>query len=236
MLHTKLRHIAPVIMLLATILLPQRSLAQAEDDDYRFDIGAGIGMSGYLGDANTSNLFANPGFNGELLFRYILNPRWAFKTNFYLGSLRGNSEKMTNVFPENATFKFSSGFYELGEMAEFNFFNYGLGKKYQQLKRFTPYITAGLGLCLFTVDGEKNFSLCIPLGVGVKYKLKKRLNLGLEFTMKKTFTDKADGSLLSDPYQIKHSFIKNTDWYSTLTLTISYEFGLRCAECNYKPR
>lgn len=231
----KATHILKVLSLvLISLAIPGRISAQAEDDDYRFDIGAGFGMTGYLGDANSANLFANPGIDGEILFRYILNPRWAFKTNFYAGSIRGNSAKMTNVFPENAQFKFSSGFYELGEMVEFNFFNYGMGKKYQQLKRITPYIAAGLGFSLFTVDGEKNFTVNIPLAVGVKYKLRKRLNLGLEFAMKKTFSDKIDGSALSDPYQIKHSFIKNTDWYSTLTLSISYEFGLRCAECNYK--
>ena len=76
----------------------------------------------------------------------------------------------------------------------------------------------------------------IPLGVGVKFKVNKRLNLGLEFLMKKVFSDKLDGDNLSDPYQIKSSFAKNTDWYSTLTFTISYEFSKRCAVCNYKER
>lgn len=212
----------------------QPAYAQAEDDDYRFDMGGGIGLSGYLGDANTANLLKNPGWNAEILFRYVLNPRWAFKTIFYAGSIRGNSADMTNVFPDGQTFRFSSRFYELGELVEFNFFNYGLGKKYQNLKRLTPYIAAGLGFTLFSTSGESCFTLNIPLGIGVKYKVNKRLNLGLEFLMKKTFSDKIDGKELSDPYQIKHAFIKNTDWYSTLSFTISYEFSQRCAECNYK--
>lgn len=223
-------------MLLSFLMKGFEASAQSsEEDDYRFDIGAGIGMTGYLGDANSANLFANPGWNGELLFRYILNPRWAFKTNFYTGSFRGNSADMDNVFPDGNTFKFSSSFYEIGEMAEFNFWNYGIGKRYQNLKRITPYITAGIGFSLFKVADENVFTVNIPLGIGVKYKLNKRLNLGMEFTMKKTFSDKIDGKDLEDPYQIKHSFIKNTDWYSTLTFTISYEFSQRCAECNYKP-
>ena len=28
--------------------------------------------------------------------------------------------------------------------------------------------------------------------------------------------------------------MKNTDWYSTITLTVSYEFSKRCAVCHYK--
>ena len=28
--------------------------------------------------------------------------------------------------------------------------------------------------------------------------------------------------------------MKNTDWISTMTFTISYEFSERCRACNYK--
>jgi hypothetical protein len=208
----------------------QRARAQ---EDYRFDIGVGVGMTGYLGDANSSNLWKHPGFDGELLFRYILNPRWHFKTNFFVGTLSGDSSEMTNVFPEMATYKFSSTFFELGEMAEFHFFNYGMGESYRKLKRWTPYITAGVSILAWNAD-KFGASLAIPLGIGIKFKPALRWNLGLEFLMKKTFTDRLDSSELSDPLQIKSDFMKNTDWYSTLTFSISYEFSKRCAVCHYK--
>lgn len=203
-------------------------------EDYRFDFGGGIGMTGYLGDANTANLWQHPSWDVEVLFRYIATPRWNFKTNFYVGGLSGNSADMTNVFPDNNSYKFSTTFYELGEMAEFHFFNYGMGETYRHLKRFTPYITGGLGLTAWSVSGHGGVAFTIPLGLGVKFKLRERLNLGLEFLMKKTFTDRLDGPDLADPFGIKSSFMKNTDWYSTLTFTISYEFSKRCATCNYK--
>lgn len=203
-------------------------------EDYRFDIGAGIGMTGYLGDANNANLYQNPGWDAEILFRYLYNPRFNFKTNFYIGSLRGNSAQMTDVFPDNQNFKFSTIFYELGETFEFHFFNYGMGESYRKLKRWTPYIVAGVSAMAWTVDKKPGFSFAIPLGVGFKFKPALRWNLGLEFLMKKTFSDRVDGSNLKDPYGIKSGFMKNTDWYSTLTLSISYEFSKRCAVCNYK--
>lgn len=203
-------------------------------EDYRFDAGGGFGMTGYLGDANTSNLWSNPGFDGMLLFRYLRSPRIAFKTGFYLGTLSGNSADMTDVLPDAATFKFSTTFYELSEMFEFNFFNYGMGEKYRKLKRWTPYITAGVGATVWTTDGYTGAAFTIPFGIGAKYKLTERLNLGLEFLMKKTFADKLDGPSLSDPHAIKSGFAKNTDWYSTLSVTLSYEFSKRCATCNYK--
>ena len=141
---------------------------------------------------------------------------------------------MANVLPTEEHFKFSTTFYELGEMAEFHFFNYGMGERYRKLKRFTPYITAGVSMTLWSVEGHTYAGFTLPVGIGFKYKPSRRLNLGLEFLMKKVFSDRLDGDNLVDPIGIKSSFAKNTDWYSTLTFTISYEFSKRCAQCHYK--
>lgn len=222
------------VWIFIVVLVASFSNVGVAQEDYRFDAGGGVGMTGYLGDANTSNLWSHPGFDGMLLFRYIRSPRIAFKTGFYVGTLSGNSADMTDVFPETAQFKFSTTFYELSEMFEFNFFNYGIGEKYRNLKRWTPYVTAGLGATVWSTDGYTGAAFTIPFGIGAKYKLSERLNLGLEFLMKKTFADKLDGPNLSDPHAIKSGFAKNTDWYSTLSVTLSYEFSKRCATCNYK--
>lgn len=220
-----------ILFVVLSAVVGNKACAQ---EDYRFDIGAGLGMTGYLGDANTSNLLKNPGLDGELLFRYIVNPRWGLKTNFFVGTLRGNTAQMTNVMPGEMNYKFSTTFFELGELAEFNFFNFGMGETYRKLKRVTPYIAAGLGFNFWSVDSHTGFAFNIPMGIGVKYKVSRRVNLGLEFLMKKVFTDKLDGPLLADPYKIKSSFLKNTDWYSTLTFSVTYEFSKRCAVCHYK--
>lgn len=227
----RLRIIYISLITLCALLFSMEGRAQ---EDYRFDIGGGLGMTGYLGDANTSNLYQNPSWDAELLFRYIANPRWSFKTNFYFGGLSGDSSQMTNVFPNDETYKFTTTFYEIGEMAEFNFFSYGIGESYRKLKRFSPYITGGLSMTMWTVGGHTYAGFTLPFGVGAKFKINRRLNLGLEFLMKKVFTDRLDGEMLSDPMGIKSSFAKNTDWYSTLTITLSYEFSKRCRACNYK--
>lgn len=191
-------------------------------------------MTGYLGDANSANLWANPSWDATILFRYILNPRLNFKTNFYVGGLRGDSSKMDNVLPNDQNFKFSTTFFEIGELVEFHFFNYGMGESYRKLKRWTPYITAGVSITGWTVDGSGSATFTIPMGVGFKYKPALRWNIGLEFLMKKTFSDRVDGNNLSDPLGIKRGFMKNTDWYSTFSISISYEFSKRCAVCHYK--
>lgn len=210
------------------------TLPASAQEDYRFDIGAGVGMTGYLGDANSANLWANPSWDATILFRYILNPRLNFKTNFYVGGLRGDSSKMDNVLPNDQNFKFSTTFFEIGELVEFHFFNYGMGESYRKLKRWTPYITAGVSITGWTVDGSGSATFTIPMGVGFKYKPALRWNIGLEFLMKKTFSDRVDGNNLFDPLGIKRGFMKNTDWYSTFSISISYEFSKRCAVCHYK--
>lgn len=224
-----------LLIILVTLIIGATNHVYAQED-YRYEIGGGLGMTGYLGDANNANLWKHPSWDIQAAFRYLANNRWAFKTHLYVGGLSGNTADMEDILPGDRNYKFTTTFYEIGELAEFNFFAFGKGKQYQKLKRWTPYIAAGLGFTVWSTDDKAHFTLNIPIGGGVKYKVNERVNLGVEFLMKKTFSDKLDGENLSDPHLIKSSFAKNTDWYSTLTFTVTYEFSKRCRVCNYKER
>ncbi len=188
--------------------------ATAPTAPYKFDLGLQLGTSGYIGEASRGNIFAHPGFDGEVSFRYLPDTRWALRGVFSTFGLSGNTADISEVLPDNASYSFSSQVYELSARAEFNFLPYGMGETYKRLRRWSPYLTLGVG-------------------VGVKFKITPRWNLGLEFTMTKAFGDKIDGSQLTDLNQIKTAFYKNTDWYSRLTIGISYEFGKRCETCHY---
>lgn len=205
---------------------------QASVEKYKFDIGAGLGMSGYLGDANESNLFASPGVGMNASFRYLINSRWALRGLLTAASLSGSTADMENVLPEGKVYEFKSWIYDLGARAEFNFFNYGIGESYKQLSRVSPYLSLGLGVAMSRSGGDSFVAMTLPMGFGVKFKLRPRVNLGMEFTMTKVLGDNADSRELKDLYQIKSSFLKNTDWYSSLMLSISYEFGERCVTCH----
>ncbi len=182
--------------------------ATAQPETYKFDLGAGIGMSGYLGDANESSLFSHPGLAADISMRYLLNTRFALRAIAGLASLSGSTADMDNVLPDGAVYDFRSSLYDLQVRGEFNFFSYGIGESYKKLSRITPYLALGLGVSMASCEG-KNFT-----------------------AMTKVLGDHADGPDLSDLYLIKSSFIKNTDWYSTLRLSLTYEFGERCVECH----
>lgn len=221
-------------MTLSALAFPARAFAQTQEsvEEYKFDIGAGIGMSGYLGDANESNMFAHPGVAFNATFRYLINSRWAIRGMLTGVSLSGSTADMDNVLPEGKVYDFKSSVYDLGARAEFNFFNYGIGETYKRLTRISPYLSLGLGVAMASSGGDTSVAMSLPMGFGVKYKLRSRLNLGLEFSMTKVFGDKVDSSELTDLYQIKSSFLKNTDWYSSLMFTVTYEFGKRCVTCH----
>lgn len=230
-----MRSLLLITMMIASLAFPAGRLAaqtQASVETYKFDIGAGIGMSGYLGDANESNMFAHPGMGLNASFRYLVNTRWAFRGVLTAASLSGTTADMDNVLPEGKVYDFKSWVYDLGARAEFNFFNYGIGESYKQLSRVTPYLSLGLGVDM-SRNGDDNFvAMTLPMGLGVKFKLRPRVNLGMEFTMTKVFGDNLDSRELKDLYGIKSSFLKNTDWYSSLMVSISYEFGERCVTCH----
>lgn len=220
-----------LLVILLTLVALAAPRLQAQEETYRFDVGAQVGMAGYLGDAS-SNIFGHPGFSGGVSWRYLPDARWAVRALLNVMSLSGDTADMDDVLPGQAQYSFKSTAYDLGGRVEFNFFSYGIGESYKKLRRLSPYLTVGLGVTLATCGGESAFGVNIPMGAGIKYKLRERWNLGLEFTMTKVFSDHVDGEL-SDLYQIKSSFIKNTDWYSNISVSVTYEFGKRCSTCHY---
>lgn len=205
---------------------------RAQDATYKFDLGAGIGMSGYAGDASP-HLFTHPGVQGELTFRYLPNTRWAVRGVLAMAGISGDTKNMAGVLPGNAEYHFNSTVYDLGGRCEFNFFPYGVGQTYKGLRRWTPYLALGIGVTMASCDGSTAFGPNIPMAAGVKFKIKERVNVGVEFTVTKVFNDHIDGPNLSDLTTIKSSFLKNNDWYSLLTLSLTYEFGKRCETCHY---
>ncbi len=198
---------------------------------YKFDFGGSLGMSGYIGEANSTNPFKHPGFTADLGARYILDTRWAFRAAVSMAGLSGDTADMSDVLPGGASYSFTSTVWDLGLRCECNFFNYGIGETYKKLRRWTPYLALGIGVAMSKAGDETAVAPTLPMAFGFKYKPRERINLWLEFSMTKIFSDKVDG--LWELNHIKTDFYKNTDWVSRLAVGISYEFGRRCETCHY---
>jgi hypothetical protein len=206
--------------------------------EYKYEVGGMGGGVFYMGDVNKNTLFreTHPAFGG--IFRYNPNLRWAVKANLMWGQISGTTSAQENVFPQNTTASFRRTLLEVGGQMEFNFFPYSDKFAYANAKRFTPYLLVGLGATIAPGDGRTFLGLNLPSGIGVKYKIKNRINLGCEFSVRKLFADDLDvtdkqNTLLDNPYRISENSIwKNKDWYSFLLLSLTWEFGLSCAPCN----
>lgn len=222
-----------IALLILTALMLSFNKMHSQESPYKFDVGGSIGMSGYLGDANNSSILKHPGFTADFNGRYIANARYGLRALLGVTTLSGNTADMDNVSPGFVDYKFSSTVFDLSIRGEFNFFAYGIGETFKRLRRYSPYITLGVGVCMSSCGGQTFAAPTLPIGVGVKYKLRDRLNLTAEFSMTKAFSDKIDGAYLNDLTGIRTDFFKNTDWFSRLTIGISYEFGERCETCHY---
>lgn len=214
------------------VTLLSLSAFTAAAQEYRYEIGPALGVSGYLGDLNNSNMYRHPGLVGGGVFRYNINTRWALKANLLYAGISGNTKDIKTQYPIPEPIDFKASLFDVGAQIEFHFLNFGLGAKYKNLKRLSPYMVVGLGGVMSVGNGNTTFSPVLPLGAGLKFRVKERLNLGFEFTMRKAFSDNLDGGI-SDLYGIKHGFAKNSDWYSVAMFTVTFEFSKRCVKCHY---
>jgi len=210
---------------------------QVTAPEYKFEIGGMAGISFYMGDANKTTLFKQMNPGAGIVFRYNANFRIAIKGDLAWAGVSGSTKGLDNVFPDDAQASFSRNLFELGGQFEFNFFPYSDKFAYLNTKRFTPYMLVGLGITVAPGGSNTFISPNVPIGVGVKYKLKNRINVGGEFTFRKLFRDDLDvtdnsNRILDDPYGIGGSVLKNKDWYSLLMFSVTYDFGLRNCHCN----
>ena len=222
-------HLLTLLVCAATALT---ATAQT-DDQYRMEIGVGAGMVAYEGDYNGS-ITSGMQPAATVMLRRIFNPYMGLRLAATYGKLKGSDRGLKTDIPDtdgDTPYEFNNTLADLSLTYEYNFWPYGTGHDYRGAKRLTPFIFAGLGATYVTGGGNNVFTANLPLGLGVKYKLAPRLNLGVEWAMHVSLSDKLDGT--ADPYGIKSSgLFKNTDCYSALQVSLTYSFMAKCRTCH----
>ncbi|HRM55858.1 MAG TPA: DUF6089 family protein [Prevotella sp.] len=221
------------LLLMLMVLLPAARMSAQDDPQYRMEIGAGVGMVSYEGDFN-GNVLKNMQPMFSALWRYNFDPYKDLRLSATYGKLKGSSKDVDTYYPDYATeeYSFNRNLLDVSLVFEYNFWPYGTGRDYRGAKRLTPYIYGGIGATSASGGGSKSvFTANVPIGLGVKYKLNERMNLGLDWGIHFSLSDELDG--VKDPYQVKSSgMFKNTDCYSMLQLTLTYSFKAKCRTCN----
>ena len=218
--------------LLLLMLAAMLNMNAQTDDEYLMEIGGGVGFLGYLGDYNNV-LTRDLQPMATLLVRRNLNPYMGLRLAASFGKLKGDERDVKTVYPSTGVipYSFSRTLTDVSLTYEYNFWPYGTGHDYYGAKRLTPFVFLGLGGTYAGGDGSSVFTANVPIGLGLKYKVGQRMNVGVEWAMHFSMSDKLDGR--KDPYGITSSgMFKNTDCYSVLQLTLSYSFMPKCTTCN----
>lgn len=216
-----------LLMLCATL-----TASAQQDDEYLMEIGGGVGMVSYQGDFN-GKMTSGMQPAGAIVWRRLLNPYMGFRVTGMMGKLKGDATRLETYYPDETTraYSFDRSLTDVSVTYEYNFWPYGTGRDYRGAKRLTPFVFGGIGATYVSGGEKKVFTANVPIGLGIKYKLKERLNVGLEWSMHFSLSDELDG--IADPYGIKSSgAFKNTDCYSGLMLTLTYSFKSKCRTCN----
>ena len=219
---------------LLLLLLPLFELTASGQNDetlYRLELGGGIGFG--TGHTDLKGKWAA---DMAAIARFPLNPRMAVKTQLSYLNLKGSTEGQKNFYPalpdtpgtDRLTYSVSDAVIDASALYELHFLPYGYLRDYKGHCRLVPYLQMGFGLTYGKAG--KAFTANIPLGVGVKYKVAERLNLGLDWLVHFTLSDKLDG--LEAPLGISSSGFRNKDHYSALSLTLTYDLNPRCPTCN----
>lgn len=221
----------------ALLLLLPAYVVSAQELEYNMELGGMMGGSFYMGDANNTALFKDVAMMGGILARYNINPRMAVKGNLAMGRIKGTTVGLDNKFPQGENSAFIRNVFDLGAQFEYSFFAYGTGTGYKGSRRLAPYIQAGVGMTYAPKPANHVFAMNLPVGIGVKCKLAERLNVGAEWSMRFTTSDRLDvvnatGLQLDDPYGIKSKWLKNRDCYSWLMLYVSYDMFPKYRKCN----
>lgn len=211
----------------------QKSVAQ---ELYLGELGILGGVSYYNGDANSTRIFKENHLAYGGLLRAHVTDRFMIKINAIRGGASGDTHNFDDVLPHGQEASFEQKFWDIGLHFEHNFLKYGLSYWDREQKRHTPYVLIGPGLSIYKQWSGNQLTFNLTFGVGYKFKINERMNLGVEWSMRKLFVDDFDVTtsknvILRDPYHMGRSWIKNNDYYTCAFIFLSVDLLKRKGAC-----
>jgi hypothetical protein len=181
------------------------------------EIGGLVGPTYYWGDINNNLQFRNIRLGGSAFIRYHLSPRYSLRANLSYARVTGaDSISRGSSWQINRNLSFWTDIFEISGIVEYNLRpDDNMGRKVTT--RGIPYVYGGLGLFHFNpksnnpITGEvvelqplklngvsysKN-AICIPIGVGYRYYLNRKWQIGVELGMRyslSSYVDDIDGN------------------------------------------
>ncbi|MFV0392595.1 MAG: DUF6089 family protein [Paludibacteraceae bacterium] len=228
-------------VLLSLILLTTYVASWGQDDPYRAEIGVQGGLSLYSGDVNT---IADLGLYSEntknlnsgigILFRYRFNQRLALRLGYDYTKVKGNYSYKDAAGTYSVALNNPLHIFDL--WSEFNFFDLDNNPYKRFSKRFSPFLFVGLGGMLTpdfkSEETNSNFTVTIPFGVGLKWKMGGKWNLNAQVTSRLLMSDNLEGKIAYDnPLPKTISNPLNNDLLTGFSVGFTYDFWMRDCDC-----
>ena len=173
-----------------------------------------------MGDINTSRQFYAPGVALGPIYRYNFEPRNSVRLSLIYHTLEGNDNDFNDPYQLLRNASFQSSFIDAAAIYEFNFRPYKTSvRKFNR----TLYLSGGLGYhFIVSSNTSTNGHMIMPFGLGYKFNAGKKLSLGAEISVRKTFNDRIDGVENFALEGNKHLF-GNNDWYTFAGIFLTYK-------------
>lgn len=204
------------------------------------EIGFFGGGSNFIGDVGTTKYVYPNSVAYGLFYRYNLNTRISLRAGINASILRASDLRTRDLNRFRRQYQFENFIKEGIVGVEVNYVDFDLLNVRRQ---FTPYLFFGLGYfehqLFYFIDNAPNIpqknnygkkgNFVLPINVGVKSNITKRMSLGIELGVRYTLTDNIDGSNpineFSELDELKFGNLGNNDWYIFTGITISFTFG-----------
>ena len=221
-----------IISICLMITMVISSLAQGKGE-----IGVFGGASYYLGEINLSKQFYSPRSAIGPIYRYPINERYAIRGSVIFSGIQGDDKDFNSLYQQQRNRRFYTSLYDITAQFEFNFLPYTTRKK--DLDKYSTYIATG-GTFFIAHDALHAYQFAIPLSLGFKFNITKRMGAGFEWTFRKTFTDGLDLITGFDEIPIQNEngriqkqsgYYNDKDWYSFGGVFLTYRFrvgGIAC--------
>lgn len=198
----------------------------------KIEVGAGLGGMVYKGDVSPAlnPRLVQPG--ADLFFRYNFTRSFSARATVGLGLLSATDAASRDAFQQARNYSFRTRFSEAMLDGEYFFRDY---KQIRRVKNWSPYVFGGVGLVQYLNETARGTQVIYPLGVGIRYEIKRPWNVGLEFGTRFTSSDYLDGlgqlTTGPNPGKLGQQNPALSDSYSYISLKISYIFyKITCPE------
>ncbi len=212
---------------------------EAQPKVYYSEIGALGGTSFYMGDYN-KQLFKNAQPAYGLIFRQKFNPRIAAHANINYSNILIDSVYVNNSNIEFPVDPYKYQMISMDACAEFNFFSYE-DKPFRPFsKKYTTFLFAGIGAGtgIYQLQNTDSISFkpfySIPFGIGFKAMLGERFNFNALLTSRIVYPFDKINLFANTP--TTSSSVFNKDFYTTLSIGITYNIFRKECDCNNNSR